>query len=150
MVNTGVKNSSDFGRVISWNGMTALDKWKDPTCNAINGTDGMLFAPFITKEKNLDFVIPMMCRSLRFVYTETVDHDGVACFRYKMAPETFQGVSLAPSNWCFCADKNISNCDINGVFSLAACAEGTNSFLFPISKINYHTSINPASCDRLM
>jgi len=84
----------------------------------------MLYQPFITKDINLQFVIPMMCRSLTYVYTDTVNDDGVTCYRYRLAPETLQGISLAPQNWCFCGDKNLSSCDINGVFSLAACTEG--------------------------
>lgn len=37
VVRTGVTNSKEFGRIMSWNGQTQLDHWNG-TCNLINGT----------------------------------------------------------------------------------------------------------------
>jgi len=61
-VETGKLDISKFGKIISYNGMTKLDAWKDDKCNALVGTDGTIFPPFADKNRKLQMFHPDLCR----------------------------------------------------------------------------------------
>jgi hypothetical protein len=39
-----------------------LNWWKSDKCNAINGTDGTIWPPFVDKRDRLYFFVPDVCR----------------------------------------------------------------------------------------
>jgi scavenger receptor class B protein 1 len=60
-VRTGKTNPQEFGRIVSWNGKTKLDYYNGD-CNLINGTDGSLAPPFLTKQTRIRFFSSDICR----------------------------------------------------------------------------------------
>jgi len=76
---TGVGDSKDFGKIISWNGKDAVpDEWwrVGSPCAMINGTDGSIFPPFVEKSRRLDIFVTDLCRSLYLLYDSEVEHLG--------------------------------------------------------------------------
>ena len=55
LIATGEEDLSDFGRVLRWLGQDKVigEPWGSPPCNAINGTDGTLFPPFMDEDEPL-------------------------------------------------------------------------------------------------
>ena len=49
---TGKYSSADFGRIVKYNDDKKMSKWRGESCNAINGTDGIIFPPFMKYEPN--------------------------------------------------------------------------------------------------
>ncbi|CAG7817306.1 unnamed protein product, partial [Allacma fusca] len=75
-VRSGVKDSSQFGKIVTWNGKKELDFWTDESlpeeqqyCNKFNGSDGSIHPPFMTKDRKLFAYYPLICRSLNFEYS---------------------------------------------------------------------------------
>ena len=63
-INTGEANENDLGQIISYNGRkTVPDNWWSlPPARMINGTDGNLFKPYISKDENITVFVSDMCR----------------------------------------------------------------------------------------
>lgn len=61
MIRSGKNNPQEFGQIVSWNGKTKLNYYHG-FCNLINGTDGSLAPPFITKETLIRFFSSDICR----------------------------------------------------------------------------------------
>jgi hypothetical protein len=64
----------------------------------VNGTDGILFPPYVTREMILQAVVPDLCRSIYFEYTEDVTHDGIPTYRYRQPKRMYQPLTN-PDNW---------------------------------------------------
>ena len=72
---TGVGDVSKLGKIVTFNNKTEEDIW--PTseendaseCNAIRGSDGSLFPPFVTKNQTLYIYNKEMCRSLALQFS---------------------------------------------------------------------------------
>ena len=62
-VYTGVGKTSDkYTNVVAWKNKRSLSYWTGDHCNAINGTDGGQFPPYVSKKKNLYVFSVDMCR----------------------------------------------------------------------------------------
>lgn len=61
MIRSGRTNPSEFGQLVSWEGKTKLDYFEG-MCNMINGTDGTLAPPFLTKDTFVRFFSSDICR----------------------------------------------------------------------------------------
>ena len=72
---TGVGDVSKLGKIVTFNNKTEEDIW--PTseendaseCNAIRGSDGSLFPPFVTKNQTFYIYNKEMCRSLALQFS---------------------------------------------------------------------------------
>ena len=62
--------------IVSWKNMTSIDVWTDSYCNAINGTDGTMFHPFIEKNETLYMFTNDICRSIYAQYEQDVTVKG--------------------------------------------------------------------------
>ena len=98
VVRTGKKASTDFGRLVSYQGMTKTSVWKGDPCNMVNGTDGILFEPFLTRDMVMRAYVPDLCRSIYFEYTDDVVHDGIPAYRFRQPIKMLQAASN-PDNW---------------------------------------------------
>src|SRR5665811_1028464 len=47
---SGTQDNTKFGDIVSFKGEKHLDIWNGDSCNMINGSDGTLFPPFVTKD----------------------------------------------------------------------------------------------------
>lgn len=67
----GIKNYKDVGRVLSIGNETKMSIWPDSgPCNDYRGTDGTIFPPFLTKNREVWAVFPDICRSIGAYYVE--------------------------------------------------------------------------------
>ena len=72
-VSTGGDEVSNLGSIISFNNKTVLTTWANGSaeaeCNAIHGTDGSVFPPFVTKDHTFHIFQKDMCRALPIQYS---------------------------------------------------------------------------------
>ncbi|CAG7726054.1 unnamed protein product [Allacma fusca] len=125
-VNTGVEDSADFGRVVSWKGQTSLDFWKGDTCNMINGTDGSLFPPFVERDRIVRLFSADLCRSLYLKYTNDYEYKGLTGYQFSAPREMLEGALDNLNNACFCVTpgNNYTGCLKTGAIQLSACRNG--------------------------
>ena len=120
---TGQSSVEDVGRVVSWNGETKLDFWKDE-CNQIKGTDGSSFPPGILPNTTLYLFNRDLCRSLPLVYEADTVSQGVPGYRFVPPKDIFSPPEENPDNACYC--MNEAGCKVpRGVFNMSACSFGS-------------------------
>ncbi|PSN52678.1 hypothetical protein C0J52_06018 [Blattella germanica] len=61
---TGGHDIKFFGLIDKFNGRSHLPHWKTETCNALNGSDGSIFPPHISKDTTLYVYEKDLCRLL--------------------------------------------------------------------------------------
>ncbi|CAG7828989.1 unnamed protein product [Allacma fusca] len=131
----GVKNYQTFGQIVEYDHKPELNFWTNQSlpvdaeqyCNKINGSDGSLFPPFLTKDQGLHVFSHEICRSIYFTFDEEVNLRGVPAYRYTLPDATFAGPHMNENNRCFCSDPgdDLANyCDASGVIRLFSCKKG--------------------------
>ncbi|XP_068767286.1 scavenger receptor class B member 1 isoform X2 [Struthio camelus] len=114
---TGMKDISRVHMVDSWNGLRKVNYWRTSECNMINGTAGEMWPPFMTPT-SLEFYSPDACRSMKLVYEQSGEFEGVPTYRF-VAPKTlFANSTDYPPNEGFCpclqsGVQNVSSCRLN-------------------------------------
>lgn len=76
-IRRGIRNLHEIGDLVEHNHMQYLSIWKDDECDAIQGTDGFFFHPFLQKGVNLYATHTFYCRSLMYHYESTVKFAGM-------------------------------------------------------------------------
>jgi len=116
---TGSEDVASLGSILSFDNKTSLNAWGNDSsaneCNAIHGTDGSVFPPFVTKNQTFHIFQKDMCRSLPIQYSETVIHHDLETYRFIPAPHTFSSSDTA----CFCPTPG--GCAPEGMFNVSAC-----------------------------
>jgi scavenger receptor class B, member 1 len=69
---TGVDDVSQYGVIDKYNGRSHLPHYGREECNRINGSDGSIFPPHITKDRTLFVYDKDLCRLLPLVYEKEV------------------------------------------------------------------------------
>lgn len=125
-VKTGVDDPMQFGNVVSWNGKTELEFWKSKYCNMINGTDGSLFPPFVTRDRIVRLFSADLCRSLYLTYTQDIEFNGIKGYRFAVPKEELEDSRTNDENTCFCTEPglNKAGCLKSGAIQLSACRRG--------------------------
>ncbi len=107
VVQTGVGDLEAIGQYVQWQGNNGrLDVWPNEMgANDINGTEGLVFGPFLEPGDDLEIFLDDAVRSVQLVYTETVDDDGIEAYRYRIINSTFESAFTNPANarwgsWC--------------------------------------------------
>lgn len=77
-----MKNISDVGRVVSFNGDEELDTYDGEECNEIKGTDGLFFPPFLTKDTKVWAFAYPICRSISMWFQHKSSYKKVALSRF--------------------------------------------------------------------
>jgi len=101
-VHRGVRDSNEFGQIVSWNGKSELTWWGGEFCNKLNGTDGSIFAPFVTRERTLRIFSEELCRSLYLEYATDVTYMGIPGFRFSLPRRLLARADENEDNRCFC------------------------------------------------
>lgn len=93
---SGVTDNEKFGQTISWKGDTVLDFWTTPSCNMINGSDGSIFPPFVTRDRIIEIFSPDMCRSIYMTYLKDVELLGIPAYRFSTPKEVlgYKNISI--------------------------------------------------------
>lgn len=117
---TGASDITRYGLIDRFDGKSALPHWKTDECNRINGSDGSIFPPHITKNTTLYVYDKDMCRllPLRFL-REVVTNGGVNGYRFTPPENVFAEVSQNPENDCFC--PNGPPCSPHGLMNVSFC-----------------------------
>lgn len=69
---TGVTDITKFGIIERYNGKTHLSHWTSEKCNRLNGSDGSIFPPHITKDTTLYVFEKDLCRLLPLKFEKEV------------------------------------------------------------------------------
>jgi len=73
----GIKNYEDVGRVLTIGNETQMGLWSGSPCNNFRGTDGTIFPPFLSKEKEVWVHSLDLCRSIGAYYMESGKVQGI-------------------------------------------------------------------------
>nr|CAH8871212.1 unnamed protein product [Trichobilharzia regenti] len=126
VVDTGVDDISNVGKVLKYNGLTELDYWRTTHANMINGTDGSTIAPGLNMSSRIYFFVPDFCRSF---YSDaagwaTAKHDSsVHLIRFSSPREQSLNATLNPLNKAFCPKvKAGPDCPPTGMIPLSPCS----------------------------
>lgn len=138
---SGMNDNTLFGETISWKGDEELYFWNTDYCNMINGSDGSVFPPFVTRDRVLRIFSPDMCRSIYMKYDEDVEVLGVPGYRFITPREVLEDPRVFQENACYCPEAvsrgmyedekvelNLEKCTKAGVFRLGPCRKGMFAF----------------------
>lgn len=100
IIKTGVGNIEDIGQFIQWKGNNgSIDLWPNGMgANDINGTEGLLFRPFLSEDETLEVFSDDAFRTIQLVYADTRELSGIRVFRYEIADSTFESAFTNPEN----------------------------------------------------
>lgn len=100
IINTGVKDTQSIGQFLQWKGnLESLDIWPNGMgANDINGTEGLVFHPFLSEGEALEVFSDDTFRTIRLVHTDTLELSGIRVFRYKVDNSTFESAFRNPDN----------------------------------------------------
>ncbi|XP_072034521.1 scavenger receptor class B member 1-like isoform X2 [Amphiura filiformis] len=118
----GVANKSKLNHVNRWKGQTELDMWYTPEANMMNGTDGMMWHPFVEQNETLPLFHQDYCRTMPYIYKEDQMFKGIPLKRYYLAPFAYENGTTYPPNKGFC---NEETCAPAGIQRMDPCRFGS-------------------------
>ncbi|XP_049792924.1 lysosome membrane protein 2 isoform X1 [Schistocerca nitens] len=117
---TGGDDITHYGLIDTFNGRTHLPHWKTEECNRLNGSDGSIFPPQITKSTTLHVYDKDLCRLLPLRFEKEVEtNGGVMGYRFTPPQDVFAEVAQNPENECFCPGG--PPCTPHGLFNVSLC-----------------------------
>ncbi|XP_053181867.1 lysosome membrane protein 2a isoform X2 [Scomber japonicus] len=119
---TGEQNYLDYGKIDTWNGLREMSWWSSNQSNMINGTDGAVFHPLISRNELLYIFAADLCRSIHLAYVEDVDVKGIQAFRFAPPNDVLMAPKDNPNNEGFCVPAG--DCLGTGVLKVSVCREG--------------------------
>lgn len=125
-VRTGVQQPERLAQITAWQGKPAVSAWGGPTCNAINGTQGDIFSPYLTKDSIISVFSTDICRSMSLKYVEDTEYRGIRGYRFSPGPEVMASAAENGDNYCFCpqAARGLTKengCLRRGALDLSGC-----------------------------
>lgn len=115
----GVKDLRDVGRVIEYDEEPELDVWDGDECNAIRGTEGTVFPPYLNVGSDVYAFSPALCRSVPITYVKKTKNFGIPTYEYTLDfPDPLKHEELQ----CFCRDPP-EGCPPAGILDMAPCME---------------------------
>lgn len=107
-IHTGIKEISDIGKIVLWDGKTKLQTWPngDVTgANDIRGTEGFFFQPHLQEGEGLTTFVDDYLRSIDLAYQVRGKVHGVTAFQYGIDNRTIKSAFSEPQNsrwssWC--------------------------------------------------
>lgn len=97
----GTKDLKDVNRVIEYDEEDELDFWDGEECNAIRGTDGTVFPPYLNVGSDVWAFSPGICRSVPVNYVKKTKIAGIPTYMYTLdLPDPLEHEELQ----CFCRD----------------------------------------------
>jgi hypothetical protein len=117
---TGVDDITQYGIIHKYNGRTHLPHYTEERCNRLNGTDGSIFPPHITKDRILHVYDKDLCRLLPLTFEKEVEgRGGVPGYRFTPSERVFGAPETTPENMCFCPHG--PPCAPQGLFNVSLC-----------------------------
>jgi len=122
-IKTGHGDLTQEASIEAWKGQSQLNVWGDQFCNAINGTDGTMFHPFVNKNDTLYMFSPDICRSIYGRFESELVVKGLKAFKFVIPSEVFANTTVNPDNACYCV-PDVDHCLGAGVLNISACQFG--------------------------
>ncbi|KAL0979629.1 hypothetical protein UPYG_G00187500 [Umbra pygmaea] len=119
---TGEQNYMDYGRIDTWNGLSQMSWWSSNQSNMINGTDGSVFHPLLSRKELLYIFAADFCRSIHLGYVEDVEVKGIPAYRFAPPYDVLQSSTENPTNAGFCVPAG--DCLGTGVLKVSVCRGG--------------------------
>ena len=117
-INTGESDINKVGCYEQWkNHFGHLNFWNSPYANMLNGSDGSIYKPDISKDDMLYVFVIQMCRALSLKYLDKITIEGINGYRFNPPKYIFQSGSINPNNKGFC----VPNCLPSGLLSISPC-----------------------------
>lgn len=112
-VSRGSRDISTLGQVMAFNGETDLDLYSEAVCDKWNGTDGLIFPPFLSKNEPIFAFVPDLCRSVGLQFAQDSTYEDVKTSRFEL-----EIPGNGPKN-CYCRDED--SCPPKGTMDLSIC-----------------------------
>ncbi|VDP08203.1 unnamed protein product [Soboliphyme baturini] len=109
-VRTGIGDFSRVGQIVSVNGNTSVNFWRDRWSNMINGTDGTIYPPFLTRSSRLPVYAMDLCRvkfffrSMEMEYESDTDVAGIPAYRFAVPASSFNSSLADNAGFCWPTD----------------------------------------------
>lgn len=124
---SGVDDIGRYGIIDKYNGFSHLPHWSEERCNRLNGSDGSIFPPHISKNTTLFVYEKDLCRLLPLTFEKEVDtRNNVPGYRFTPTEDVFASVEKNPDNMCYCPAG--PPCAPHGFFNVSACQFGEYTF----------------------
>ncbi|XP_056138966.1 lysosome membrane protein 2a isoform X2 [Lampris incognitus] len=120
--NTGEHNYLDYGKIDTWNGLREMTWWSSNQSNMINGTDGAVFHPLLSRDELLYIFAADLCRSIHLAYVKDVEVKGIQAYRFAPPSDVLMSPKDNPTNAGFCVPAG--DCLGTGVLKVSVCREG--------------------------
>lgn len=120
----GVDDISKINRLETWKGQPNLTWWYTPEANMMNGTDGMMYHPFVKTHETLLLFHPDFCRTMPYEYDGDESWRGIPLKRYYLPPYAYENGTTYPPNAGFCSEE-LENCAPKGIQRMDACRFGS-------------------------
>lgn len=125
-ISTGVDgNFANIGKVVRWNKKNETSYWFGKSCNAIRGTDGQFFHPFVQKDEILEIFAPDLCRTLSIEYVKTTSIRTIELYRFGISSSFFKSLDQEDTK-CYCTKrshdyKKKEFCQYKGIIDVSNC-----------------------------
>lgn len=125
-ISTGADGDmANIGRVLKWNKKTETSFWRGKSCNAVRGTDGQFFHPFVQKDEKLEIFAPDLCRTLAIEYIKTTSIRSIELYRFGISSSFFKPIDHDEDTKCFCVKRSHEAkqkfCKLAGVVDVSTC-----------------------------
>lgn len=125
-VQTGITRPEELAQITAWNGKPYGTAWGAPTCNAVNGTQGDIFSPYITKDSSISVYSTDICRSMTLKYLQDSSYRGIPGYRFSPTSEVMASAAENGNNYCFCPQvarglTKENGCLKRGALDLSGC-----------------------------
>jgi len=88
----------------------------------INGSDGSIFPPFVSRDRVLQIFDPNFFRSISMKYVEDVEVHGVRAYKFAIPKDVLEDPRINSENECYCLDSDgdgdLKECTKAGVFRI--------------------------------
>lgn len=117
---SGIGDITRMNLLQSFNGKTNLGHYKTDECNRINGSDGSLFPPHMTKNTTVYIYEKDLCRLLPLKFMKEITAKaGIPGYRFTPPEDVFADLARNPDNDCFCPGG--PPCAPHGLFNVSLC-----------------------------
>lgn len=125
-VETGITRPERLAKITAWNGKPKLSAWSGDTCNALNGTQGDIFSPYITKDSTVTVFSTDICRAMPLHYVGDTSYRGIPGYRFSPTWEVMASAADNGNNYCFCPQvarglTKENACLKRGALDLSSC-----------------------------
>ncbi|KAG5876516.1 hypothetical protein JTB14_015442 [Gonioctena quinquepunctata] len=117
---TGSEDMTKYGLIDNFNGRRSLAHYTTDECNSVQGSDGSIFPPHMTKNTTIHLFDKDLCRRLPLVFdSEVMGSNDVPAYRFKPPKNVFDNPEENPDNACFCPQG--PPCAPSGFFNVSLC-----------------------------